>query len=94
MLLLLRPCGALPDWRQRKGADMKKQCRRHPRLRPQALARVLYCRKASLLFLVIGLIASVALLVASLVSFLVFVFLKVVLFVVVPLMRLVILAFA
>ena len=75
---------------------MKKQCRRHPRLRLQVRACVLYCQKSGLLFLVliIGVIASVAPLVARLVSFLVFVFLKVPLLVVIPLMRLVIFAFA
>jgi hypothetical protein len=82
--------------RQKEGADMKKQCRRHLRLRLQVHASVLYCQKPGLIFLVliILVIALVASLVARLVSFIVFVFIEVPLPEVVPFMRLVILAFA
>ena len=88
-------------WRPSHLASKKR--RRHEKIMPappattpsSACLRALLPEGQSVISsVIIGLIASVALLVASLVSFLVFVFLKVVLLVVVPLMRLVILAFA
>ena len=47
------------QWASKKRRRHKKQCRRHPRLRLQVHACVLYCQKPSLLFLVliIGVIA-------------------------------------